>query len=186
MLIGVLLLFCIASVPLAGGRLSALSDLRLRAQPLLLAGIGLQILIVSIVPGGSARLHAGAHVLSYALVAGFVVANRGIPFIWAIALGGSLNFIAIVVNHGVMPADPGALATAGIVQNAAEFSNSTTLASPRLLPLGDVFAVPASWPASNVFSIGDVLIVTGAWLCLHSVCGSRLALRWRGRGPTPT
>jgi hypothetical protein len=177
MLIGLLFLCCIASVPLARGRLGSLADLRLRARPLLLAGIGLQVVIVSVLPGGSPGLHAGAHVLSYALVAAFVAANRHIPFLWGIALGGMLNFIAILANHGVMPADPDALASAGIAQNAAEFSNSAALASPHLLALGDVFAVPASWPLSNVFSVGDVLIVTGAFLSLHALCGSRLALR---------
>jgi hypothetical protein len=156
---------------------------RLRATPLLMAGIGLQILIVSVVPGGSHALHAIAHVLSYALVGGFVVANRRIPFIWAMALGGTLNFIAIAANHGVMPASPRALATAGIVQDAADFSNSTAVASPQLSALGDVFAVPAAWPASNVFSVGDVLLLAGAFLCLHAICGSRLALRRPGRTP---
>jgi hypothetical protein len=29
----------------------------------------------------------------------------------------------------------------------------------------------------NVFSIGDVLIVAGAFLALHTISGSRLALR---------
>jgi hypothetical protein len=42
--------------------------------------------------------------------------------------------------------------------------------------LGDVFAVPASWPVSNVFSVGDVILVVAALLALHCLCGSRLVL----------
>jgi hypothetical protein len=37
--------------------------------------------------------------------------------------------------------------------------------------LGDVFAVPDSWPLSNVFSVGDVLIAVGLFVGLH--CLSR-------------
>jgi hypothetical protein len=36
--------------------------------------------------------------------------------------------------------------------------------------------VPSSWPVSNVFSIGDVVLVVAALLALHCLCGSRLAL----------
>jgi hypothetical protein len=57
------------------------------------------------------------------------------------------------------------------------FSNSTAVADPALLALGDIFWVPASWPVSNVFSIGDVVIVVGALLALHTIAGSRIAVR---------
>jgi hypothetical protein len=50
------------------------------------------------------------------------------------------------------------------------FENSRALSSPRLAFLGDVFYVPASWPLSNVFSIGDVLIVVGSTYLAHRWC----------------
>jgi hypothetical protein len=75
-----------------------------------------------------------------------------------------------------MPADPDALAAAGVHQEAGDFVNSTAVAHPHLSFLGDVFAVPASWPVSNVFSVGDVILVVAALLALHCLCGSRLAL----------
>jgi hypothetical protein len=53
MLIGVVLLLCLATVPLAGGNLGALADLRFRAPWLALAGIGAQIVVISILPQGS-------------------------------------------------------------------------------------------------------------------------------------
>jgi hypothetical protein len=38
------------------------------------------------------------------------------------------------------------------------------------------FAVPSSWPVSNVFSVGDVVLALAALLAVHCLCGSRLAL----------
>jgi hypothetical protein len=177
-LIGLAFLLCLASVPLARGRLGALADLRFRAARLLLAAIAVQILIVSVIPGeGSPAMHNAVHVATYFLVGAFVVANRRIPWVWLIALGGALNFAAIAANGGVMPADPDAVAAAGLAVDPGEFVNSGVVADPHLAFLGDVFAVPASWPVSNVFSVGDVLILLGALLAMHCVCASRLAVR---------
>jgi hypothetical protein len=72
-----------------------------------------------------------------------------------------LNLLAISVNGGVMPASPSALAGAGLGADEPGFQNSTALAEPRPAFLGDVFYFPASWPLSNVFSVGDVLIALG-------------------------
>jgi hypothetical protein len=58
------------------------------------------------------------------------------------------------------------------------FQNSTALADPRLAFLGDVFSLPASWPLSNVFSVGDVLIALGVVWALHRIGRSRLAPSW--------
>src|SRR5262249_37503223 len=49
-LIGLLFLACVASVPLAGGRLAALAELRFRAVGLLVAAIAAQVLIVTVFP----------------------------------------------------------------------------------------------------------------------------------------
>jgi hypothetical protein len=177
MLIGLAFLFCLLTVPLAAGRIGRLALVRPRAHWLLAAGLGLQVLIISIAPAGMHGLHAVIHLASYALVAGFVAVNLRVPYLWLIALGGMLNLAAIAANDGVMPADPGALAAAGIALDPQAFSNSTAVAEPALLLLGDILWVPASWPVSNVFSIGDVVIVAGAFLALHTIAGSRLAVR---------
>jgi hypothetical protein len=177
MLVGAAFLIFLVTVRLAGGRLGELAFVRPRAGWLLAAGLGLQVLIISIAPEGAHGLHAATHLASYALVAAFVAVNLGVPYLWLIAFGGMLNLVAIAANGGVMPADPDALAAAGIVADPQAFSNSTAVADPVLLPLGDVFWVPASWPLSNVFSVGDVVIVVGAFLALHTIGGSRLAVR---------
>ena len=54
-----------------------------------------------------------------------------------------------------------------------EFANSRPVANPRLLPLGDVLAIPDGWPLANVFSVGDVMLVVGVTLLLHATCGRR-------------
>ncbi len=176
MLIGLGLLISLVTVPLARGRLSRLADVRPRAQWLALLAIGLQILIVNVIPDRDATLLAAVHLTSYALLFAFVAANRHIAYVWLIGLGGLLNVVAIAANEGVMPADPDALRRAGLPVGGGEFENSAAVEDPRLQPLGDVFAVPESWPISNVFSVGDVLIVVGAFLAVHTICRSRLAV----------
>lgn len=177
MAIGLAFLICLATVPLAGGRIAALADLRFRARGILYAAIVAQVLIISVLPHGSAALHDAVHVGTYVAIAVFVVANRRIPWVWLVALGGALNFVAIVANGGVMPAAPRALKAAGLAVDPTEFTNSGAVAHPHLQLLGDVFWLPSSWPVSNVFSVGDVLIVLGALLAMHCVCASRLAVR---------
>ena len=176
MLIGIVLLLCLATVPLARGRLGALADVRFRASWLALVAIAGQIVIVSLLPQGNGWLHHAVHLGSYGLIAAFLWANRRVPYLWLAGLGGGCNLVAITANGGVMPADPQALATAGVLQQAGDFANSAAVAHPHLAFLGDVFAVPAAWPVSNVYSIGDVVLVTAALLALHCLCASRLAL----------
>jgi hypothetical protein len=116
----------------------------------------------------------------------FLAANWRLPGLPLAALGAALNLLAIVANGGVMPASPSALAAAGLPVDQPGFQNSAALADPRLAFLGDVFAVPASWPLSNVFSVGDLLIGAGLAWGLHRVCGSRLVPRWtKNQGASP-
>jgi hypothetical protein len=176
MFLGLVFLVALLTVPLARGRVTALADIRLRRGWLALAGIGVQVLIISVIPGGSAGFHEGVHMLSYALLGAFAWSNRRIPGVPLIILGGALNFIVIAANGGVMPADP---ELARHVAGAEGFVNSGAMADPRLLFLGDVFATPSSWPMYNVFSVGDVVIVLGVLVLLHGVSGSRLATRRR-------
>ena len=79
MILGLVFLICLLTVPLARGRLTALGDVQLRRRWLALAGIGVQIVIISILPAGAAGLHEAVHMASYALLGAFVWANRRIP-----------------------------------------------------------------------------------------------------------
>ena len=170
----------VLAVPLTGGRLSRLDGFRLHRISLLLAALAVQIVVISVVPGEiPAWAAASAHLATYGLAVAFLMSNRGVKGLWVVGIGAALNLAAIAANGGVMPAPAGALEAAGRAVIAGEFENSAVVAHPRLALLGDVFAVPESWPLANVFSVGDVLIVLGAAGVVHSACGSRLAPRSR-------
>lgn len=168
------------TVPLAGGRLTRLRDPGLRRMWLLHTALGVQLLITVIasdaVPPTTGR---ALHVVSYGLAFTWVAANRHVAGLGAIALGGALNLAAIVANGGQMPASPAAMARAGLSDTATHFVNSGAVEHPRLLPLGDIFAVPAGWPLSNVFSLGDIVLVLGALVTIHHLAGSRLVAAHR-------
>ena len=167
-------LLAAASVVVTGGDLRRLSRLQFRYAPLLFGALLTQIVIISILPEGNQGLKEAIHIGTYLAVFVFLALNVRVPGLWLIALGALLNFVAIAANGGVMPADPDAERRAGIEHEEGEFSNSQVVENPRLLVLGDRFALPESWPISNVFSVGDVLIVLGAALGMHQVCGSLL------------
>jgi MFS family permease len=171
----------VLTVPLAGGHLTKLADLRFRRFWALAAALVTQVLIISVLPEGSPALHSGAHLASYLLAGYFVLANWRVPGIWLIALGGAANLAAIAANEGIMPASASALAAAGRSVNPGEFTNSGVVADPNLAFLGDIFAIPSSWPLHNVFSIGDLCIALGAVIALHRLCESRLFPSGRGQ-----
>jgi hypothetical protein len=164
-------LLILATVPLAGRSLGALADVRLRGTPVVAAALGVQILIVSVLPGLSPDAFRVVHAGTYALLGCFLWLNRRLPGVWIIGLGGLANAVAIVANDGVMPADPGALAAAGLPgEKAGEFANSAAVHAPVLGWLGDVFAIPSALgPIANVFSVGDVIIAAGLAVALHKL-----------------
>ncbi len=183
MILPVAVLVMLASVPLFGGRLSRLGDLRAGAVWAALAAIMLQVVVLKVLERALPHAVAsGLHLASYALAAWFVVANLRIRGLWIVALGGALNLAAIAANDGVMPATPSAARRAGLVV-ADGFANSQATPGAHLWWLGDAFAIPASWPLSNVYSVGDVLLVIGLGVVVHRACGSRL--RRRGASVPP-
>jgi hypothetical protein len=175
-------LICFLSLPLAGARMGRLAEVEPRGVWIAVAGLLLQIAIISVVPGGDEGLHTAVHLSSYLLVGWVVWANRHVPWLWLVGAGGLLNFVAIVANGGVMPASASAAAAAGVESVPNEFVNSQVLPEPHLLFLGDVFGSRLPWPLpNNVFSVGDIVMAVGAFLLLHTVCESRLALPLRRR-----
>jgi Family of unknown function (DUF5317) len=166
---------------LAGrGRLDALADLHFRWAGLAVAGLVAQVALFT--QAGS-ELAGGfgpaLYVLSTLAVFVAVVRNIRVRGMVIVALGSISNLAAISVNGGAMPADPAALATAGL-DGPGSHTNSVVLADPALRPLTDIFAIPASWPLANVFTIGDVLIGVGI------VAVIALAMRARPAGaPSP-
>src|SRR4051794_35126872 len=88
------------TVPLAGGRLAALAELRFKGVSVVLAALLAQVLIISVAPEGTPVLHRAVHLATY-LAGGYVIVrNRSIPGLWLIGLGGAANFAAIALNGG--------------------------------------------------------------------------------------
>ena len=177
MLLLAVVILSVVTVHAAGGSLSALGRVRLRFAPAIFGALAIQIVIISVVPGGSPWLHRVLHIGSYALAAVFVIANRRLAGIRILALGATLNLIAILANDGVMPAARSALRTAGMLTSTTGFANSAAVAHPRLLFLGDILPVPHAVPFANVYSIGDVCIAIGVAVAIHGLAGSRLVPR---------
>jgi MFS family permease len=164
----------IGTVPLARGSLRALADVRFRAGWLLGVAIAAQLWAL-LAPDTAVGARAVVHTLTYPAGIAFIWVNRRIPGLWIVGLGATLNLIVIAANGGVMPAAPHALAIAGLPADPGTFVNSGAIADARLAFLGDIFAIPASWPLANVFSPGDACIAIGAAVTIHRVAGSRLA-----------
>ncbi len=176
MILLAVMLLALVTVPLAGGRLSRLADIELRHLWAIAVALGLQILIISVIPDRFEHTHVPLHIASYVFAGWFVWMNLRLPGMVVLGLGALCNAVAIVANGGVMPASPTALRAAGIAtESGGGFSNSTAVDDPNLLFLGDIFSVPDSWPIiDNVFSVGDIFIALGVVILVHGVCGSRL------------
>lgn len=183
-------LLLVLSVPLAGGHLGRLAGLRLARVPAVVAALGLQVLMSSVIPTAPFAVLLGLHALSYGLAGWALWANRRVPGLLLVAFGGGLNAAVITLNQGTLPADPGALAEAGFPVDPQVYKNSGVVADPLLPWLGDITATPAWLPFRNVISIGDLTVLLGAAVLLHVVCRTRL---WvlavhvrRARTPSPS
>jgi MFS family permease len=100
------------------------------------------------------------YVLSVAAVLVCVLGNLRIPGLAIAALGGLLNIAAIIANGGYMPIDPAAARAVGHVPPTG-YSHTVEATALYLQPLTDIIIVPPPLPFSNVYSIGDLLIVVG-------------------------
>ena len=180
MLILVATLVALLLVPVLGGRLGRLSDLRLHARWLVLYALSLQVLAISIVPDWPRPAVVALHASSYVIAGAFVWVNRDVAGLPLLAAGAGLNALAIAANGGQMPASEAAVRAAGLPVEVDHFVNSGVLEDPRLAFLGDVFASPAWLPLRNVYSPGDLLLLAGAFWVVHRACGTVLV-----RDPRP-
>lgn len=172
------------TVGVAGGRFSVLAELTIRGQWLLAGALLVQVVVITVLRRPPHAIAAGLHLLSYALAAAFLLANRRLRGLSIVAAGGLLNVVAIAANGGTMPATRGALRVAGIAADADHFANSGQVVGARLGLLGDVFAVPHQLGIANVFSAGDVIICVGVIGLVHAAAGCPWAMPARRR-PLP-
>jgi Family of unknown function (DUF5317) len=173
----ILTLLGVAAVPALGGRLQRLATLRLRNSWVIGAALGAQVVLLAALRSAPSWQTDTIHVASYVVAGGFVWQNRRLRGLPLAALGGLCNFAAITANGGVMPASAAAFRAVGRVVDASEFANSGPMAHPKLLFLGDVIPFPYPHAVANVFSIGDLLLITGIVLVVHTTCGSSLRRR---------
>ena len=75
MILVVLAALCLVTVPVTGGHLSRLGELRLRWLWLAPLALAVQVLIVTVAPSGDRSLHTAVHIGSYVLIGIFVCAN---------------------------------------------------------------------------------------------------------------
>lgn len=151
-----------------GGALSNFARLRVRQIPLVLGSLLLQLAIFPLV--GEALLPGAMtvpiYLLSMALLVWWVWLNRSLSGIGLIGAGVVLNLSAIAANGGYMPVDPDAVAYAGRLAaydgNLILNNSLTADGGVRLWLLTDIFPVPAGIPFANVYSLGDILLTTGA------------------------
>jgi hypothetical protein len=173
---------------LAGGRLSALAELRIRWLGVAVAGLVFQVLLFSTpVSERVGDLGPALYVASTIAVFAALLRNLDLPGLPIVALGAALNLLAIVANGGFMPSDPMAWKTlSGVAALPTDdFSNSALMHAGTALPwLGDVFVLPRPIPLANVFSIGDILIAVGIAWCVARSMRQPDASDWR-RGSVP-
>ena len=170
----ILPILALIAAPLFHGKLRLIASVRLRALWLLVAAFGLQGAAGLLTPGPRTGWRVAAYLGSYPLAGAFLFVNRRTPGFAVVAIGGSLNLLAILANGGVMPGSAHALAAAGITPTAGVYANSAVVIGARLPFLGDILAVPASWPMSNAYSVGDLMISVGVAITILRVTGARL------------
>jgi hypothetical protein len=174
-LIAASLALAVAIGYLLGGRLSSMATLRVRWQPLAIAGLALQVIPV---PGRALPL--GLLYVSFVLLIAFALVNVAARTAgsWLILIGIALNFTVIGLNQG-MPVTREALVASGQGETLAVLLDDGGakhhLAGPedRLLFLGDVLPIR---PIRMVASPGDLVAYAGVvWLVVAAMLG-RFAL----------
>ena len=175
MITAVVFLIFVSAVPLLGGQLSRLGQVRLKAWWTIAVALIIQVFLIEVfVHSFDGLASAALHLSSYGLAIVFVWQNRHIVGMGVIILGSMLNVLVISANGGVMPARLSALQTAGIISDSPTFENSAPIENAHFAFLGDVFAIPDGVPFANVFSIGDILLVLGGGFTVHAISGSKL------------
>jgi Family of unknown function (DUF5317) len=149
---------------IAGGKPSALANLKVRWTPAALIGLGLQL---APIPG-----RTWPYILligSFVLLTAFAVVNlrARVPGFVLILIGVLMNFTVIAVNHG-MPVTRGALVASHqasslpILESRAGAKHHLAGPHDHVLVLADWIPMP---PLEQVVSLGDVFAYGGiVWL----------------------
>jgi hypothetical protein len=159
-----------------GGRIDRIADLALRGAPLFIAALALQVIafpsgiLPFAIPDGAAT---ALWLCSYALLVALALLNRRVRGFPLATAGMLSNLVAVLANHGHMPALPSALADAG-TPIAHVHNNSVAAQHPHLAWLVDRWGAPDWVPLANVYSVGDVLLALGAVVIVAGAMGAGL------------
>lgn len=153
-----------------GGRLDRLSHVQFRWGWVFFTGVVIQLVLFSdAVVSWIGELGPPIYVGSTLAVAVAIAGNLRVTGMPVVLLGAISNLAAILANGGYMPASASALAALGGSVEGG-YSNSSLAPDPALPWLTDIFALPAWLPATNVYSVGDVLIGVGvAWVIVAAM-----------------
>jgi hypothetical protein len=169
-------LLIIASAVLLGGRISLLARVQLAQGWLIFAALAAQVIIFSVVPDAPRAVEIAMHIATYIAAGVAIWSNRRLPGLLILASGAFLNGLVITLNGGTLPASISAMRAAGRAVDKSTFQNSGFVGHPILPWFGDVFPTPSWLPFRNVLSVGDLLILAGMAVLVHSVSQSWL---WR-------
>lgn len=170
-----------------GGRLLNLSEMKLRAWPLLILGFGMQV-AADRIPSDQSWSHDAAVtlvILSFIPLITIAWLNRHEAGMWLVGLGVFMNFTVIAANGG-MPVLPEA-ASLGLGRDITSvdfdaLSKHVLLdGSTRLAFLGDVIPVRV---IRNVVSLGDVFLAIGLGVFVEDQM--RRPVRWFKHGLNET
>jgi hypothetical protein len=162
----------------AGGRLSRLADVRIRAPWLLWLALGAQVLLGAGPLAGAPRPVGVAIVLgSYAAIGAWLLLNalRSATALRraliAVALGWALNLAPIAANGG-MPVSASAMEASGfdadVDVSEGRLGKHVPLEDAALAGLGDVIPVPA---LGAVLSAGDLVLGAGLAAAVAAAMG---------------
>jgi hypothetical protein len=180
-----------------GGRLSNLPNLPVRVAWLPLLGFGLQAILVMFPPEGWEAVLTHAPLIigfSYLVLVTFLFINRELPGVKLLLIGAGLNFAVILANGGRMPVTMQSLERSGHVERIVAQDEMLVVRGSkdvvlqpeeiRLWFLSDIFGIPERYPFSASFSVGDVLIVVGAFILVSFGVGRGTQDAFKGRGKT--
>lgn len=136
-----------------GGRLAHLGHQRVRARPLLGAGLAL----LAVAGRAGAGWAGGLLVVAYGCLAAFAAANVALVGT-AVVLVGLVANLAVAAANGAMPVRAEALAAAGLPAEGLRAGRRLEGPDDRWTVLGGVVPVR---PLAEVVSIGDVVVAVG-------------------------
>ena len=156
---------------LPGSDLRRLGQIRLRHTWLVWLALADQIVVISVLPDLGA-VSQGAHFASYALAALFALLNNRSAGTWIVGLGGSATCSRSRPTAARCPPRGRPRKRQGGDPHPG--TSPTRPPCPTLAwpPSGTCSSIPSWFPVHSVFSIGDVVIVLGVALFLHSTCRS--------------